>query len=314
MGESDTKTEQPHTGAPFSSFPTQSQATSAAASEPVASTQLQEAIADFAEHLHLVVGRSPATVAGYRSDLIDFCQHAHTFEDFTLVNLRAWLGAAVDAGKSRATIARRAAAARSFSSWCERQGYLDTNVAARLAVPKSGRSLPMVVTPTAAETLMVSSQATTEPEYLRDTAMLELLYATGIRVSELCGIDLADVNYSRNTVKVTGKGNKQRVVPFGDPAASALKAWRDHGRPHLLNPKKPAHNALFLGARGGRIDPRMVRTWWRGPVNNSALTVWARTPCGTARQHTCSMVAPTCGSCRNSSAIPRCKPPRSIPT
>lgn len=260
MGESDTKTEQPHTGAPFSSFPTQSQATSAAASEPVASTQLQEAIADFAEHLHLVVGRSPATVAGYRSDLIDFCQHAHTFEDFTLVNLRAWLGAAVDAGKSRATIARRAAAARSFSSWCEHQGYLDTNVAARLAVPKSGRSLPTVVTPTAAETLMVSSQATTEPEYLRDTAMLELLYATGIRVSELCGIDLADVNYSRNTVKVTGKGNKQRVVPFGDPAASALKAWRDHGRPHLLNPKKPAHNALFLGARGGRIDPRMVRT------------------------------------------------------
>lgn len=260
MGESDTKTEQPHTGAPFSSFPTQSQATSAAASEPVASTQLQEAIADFAEHLHLVVGRSPATVAGYRSDLIDFCQHAHTFEDFTLVNLRAWLGATVDAGKSRATIARRAAAARSFSSWCERQGYLDTNVAARLAVPKSGRSLPTVVTPTAAETLMVSSQATTEPEYLRDTAMLELLYATGIRVSELCGIDLADVNYSRNTVKVTGKGNKQRVVPFGDPAASALKAWRDHGRPHLLNPKKPAHNALFLGARGGRIDPRMVRT------------------------------------------------------
>ena len=260
MGESDTKTEQPHTGAPFSSFPTKNQATSAAASEPVASTQLQEAIADFAEHLHLVVGRSPATVAGYRSDLIDFCRHAHTFEDFTLVNLRAWLGAAVDAGKSRATIARRAAAARSFSSWCERQGYLDTNVAARLAVPKSGRSLPTVVTPTVAETLMVSSQATTEPEYLRDTAMLELLYATGIRVSELCGIDLADVNYSRNTVKVTGKGNKQRVVPFGDPAASALKAWRDHGRPHLLNPKKPAHNALFLGARGGRIDPRMVRT------------------------------------------------------
>lgn len=261
MGESDTKTEQPHTGAPFSSFPTQSQATTpAAAPEPAASTQLQEAIADFAEHLHLVVGRSPATVAGYRSDLIDFCQHAHTFEDFTLVNLRAWLGAAVDAGKSRATIARRAAAARSFSSWCERQGYLDTNVAARLAVPKSGRSLPTVVTPTVAETLMVSSQATTEPEYLRDTAMLELLYATGIRVSELCGIDLADVNYSRNTVKVTGKGNKQRVVPFGDPAASALKAWRDHGRPHLLNPKKPAHNALFLGARGGRIDPRMVRT------------------------------------------------------
>ena len=229
MGESDTKTEQPHTGAPFSSFPTKNQATSAAASEPVASTQLQEAIADFAEHLHLVVGRSPATVAGYRSDLIDFCQHAHTFEDFTLVNLRAWLGAAVDAGKSRATIARRAAAARSFSSWCERQGYLDTNVAARLAVPKSGRSLPTVVTPTTAETLMVSSQATTEPEYLRDTAMLELLYATGIRVSELCGIDLADVNYSRNTVKVTGKGNKQRVGPLWGPcrfcAQGVARPW-----------------------------------------------------------------------------------------
>lgn len=130
MGESDTKTEQPHTGAPFSSFPTQSQTTPTNAPEPAASTQLQEAIADFAEHLHLVVGRSQATVAGYRSDLTDFCQHAHTFEDFTLANLRAWLGAAVDAGKSRATIARRAAAARSFSTWCERQGYLDTDVAA----------------------------------------------------------------------------------------------------------------------------------------------------------------------------------------
>ena len=261
MGESDTKTEQPHTGAPFSSFPTKNQTTTLDATpEPAASTQLQEAIADFAEYLHLVMGRSPATVAGYRSDLTDFCQHAHTFEDFTLVNLRAWLGAAVDAGKSRATIARRAAAARSFSSWCEHQGYLDTDVAARLVVPKSGRSLPTVVTSTAAKTLMASSQATTEPEYLRDTAMLELLYATGIRVSELCGIDLADVNYSRNTVKVTGKGNKQRVVPFGGPAAAALKAWCDHGRTHLVNPKKPAHNALFLGARGGRIDPRMVRT------------------------------------------------------
>ena len=314
MGESDTKTEQPHTGAPFSSFPTKNQATSAAASEPVASTQLQEAIADFAEHLHLVVGRSPATVAGYRSDLIDFCQHAHTFEDFTLVNLRAWLGAAVDAGKSRATIARRAAAARSFSSWCEHQGYLDTNVAARLAVPKSGRSLPTVVTPTAAETLMVSSQATTEPEYLRDTAMLELLYATGIRVSELCGIDLADVNYSRNTVKVTGKGNKQRVVPLGTLPLPRSRRGATMVAPTCLIRKNRLTTPCFSGPGVGGLILGWCAPWWRGPANNSALTVWARTPCGTARQHTCSMVAPTCGSCRNSSAIPRCKLPRSIPT
>ncbi|MDO4631405.1 MAG: tyrosine recombinase XerC [Corynebacterium sp.] len=241
MGESDTKAEQPQLDAPLSSC------------------QLAEAIADFADHLLMVVGRSPATVTSYRSDLTDFCRYAQTFDDFTIENLRAWLGEAVAAGKSRSTIARRGAAARTFSLWCVRQGHLTTNVAARLAVPKANRSLPKVISATTADDLMEASTAQTQPEYLRDAAILELLYATGIRVSELCGINLADIDYSRRLVKVTGKGNKQRVVPFGAHAATALITWRDTGRPHLLNPKKPATGALFLGVQGGRIDPRVVR-------------------------------------------------------
>ncbi len=242
MGESETKVGRPDTVAPLS----------------LSSTQLSEAVLDFAEHQQLVLGRSPATVKGYRSDLLDFCRGATTFDDFTLSNLRAWLAQAVEEGKTRATIARRSAAARTFSSWCVRQGYIDTDVAARLVAPKPSRSLPTVVSQKNIEPLLEASTATKEPEYLRDVAMMELLYATGIRVSELCGIDLSDISLDRMLVTVTGKGDKQRVVPFGAPAQTAIQAWLDQGRGQLVHPEKKT-NALFLGARGGRIDPRMVR-------------------------------------------------------
>lgn len=251
MGESETKAKQSTTIASLSSCSDQ-------AAQPPTSSQLREAVEDFAEHLQLVVGRSPATVKGYRSDLLDFCQGAESFQDFTLVNLRAWLGQAVEQGKSRATIARRSAAARTFSSWCVRQGYVDSDVAARLVTPKPARKLPTVVASAQMEPLIAAAPATNEPEYLRDVAMMELLYATGIRVSELCGIDLGDLDRSRQVVTVTGKGNKQRVVPFGGPAKQAIDRWLDNGRGELVRADKTT-NALFLGSRGGRIDPRMVR-------------------------------------------------------
>ena len=248
MGESETKAKRLANVASLS-LSSKQQATA---------SQLVEAVEDFAEHLHLVVGRSPATVKGYRSDLLDFCRGAQTFGDFTLSNLRAWLGQAVEDGMSRATIARRSAAARAFSSWGVRQGYFDTDIAARLVTPKPSRKLPTVVAQAHVEPLMAASTATTESEYLRDIAMMELLYATGIRVSELCGIDLGDIDSSRCVVTVTGKGNKQRVVPFGKPAGEAIAQWLALGRRDLVRPDKTT-NALFLGARGGRIDPRMVR-------------------------------------------------------
>ncbi|AKK06227.1 site-specific recombinase XerD [Corynebacterium mustelae] len=235
------------------------------------SSQLSEAVDDFVEYLALVVGRSPATVRGYRSDLMDFTNIADSFEGFTLANLRTWLAGAVAEGKSRSTLARRTAAARAFSKWSVRNGYMDEDVAARLASPKIGRKLPVVVSKTAADELMAAPIAKKEPEYLRDVAMLELLYATGIRVSELCGINLNDLDLSRRVVTVTGKGNKQRVVPFGTAAQSAIDNWLSLGRSVLLNADNPNSEALFVGSRGGRINPRVVRDIVAAAARNSGI-------------------------------------------
>lgn len=218
---------------------------------------------DFADHARLVLGRSENTVKAYQSDLATLSGQIDTFDAFTLDALRQWLATAMREGKARSTLARRTAAARAFSSWAYKQGYLDTDVAARLVTPKIQRSLPTVLKPAAARDLVEepgSSQqpeASPKPEALRDAAMLELLYATGMRVGELTGIDLGDVDVSRRVVKVTGKGNKQRVVPFGARAAKALAEWTDMGRGQLI--AHPAEPALFVGSRGGRIDQRQVR-------------------------------------------------------
>mgnify|MGYP001940762731 CR=1 FL=1 len=223
-------------------------------------TQIEAAIDDFADHALLVKGRSPATVKGYRSDLRTLAPFAETFADFTLPTLRAWLADALRSGLARSTMARRTAAVRAFSSWAYDRGYLDSDVAARLATPQVNRHLPDVVTPDRAGKLVeaeINADAAS-PEAARDRAMLELLYATGMRVAELTGLDTADVDTSRRLARVTGKGNKQRVVPFGENAASAIDAWLTH-RDQLLAPGTEDAPALFLGSRGGRIDQRQVR-------------------------------------------------------
>ncbi|AIU30716.1 recombinase XerC [Corynebacterium ulcerans] len=219
--------------------------------------QMVALIDDFIEHLELVSGRSPATLKGYRSDLHTFAGRKPELKDFTLDNLRDWLGEAVAEGKSRATLARRVAAARSMSSWLLKQGYIETDVAARLIAPKVGRHLPKVLAAGQAESVVEHPASKSEAEFVRDRAVLELLYATGIRVSELCGIDLEDIDWQRKTVKVLGKGDKQRVVPFGRAAHDALAQWIELGRPAMYKDKSEV--ALFLGVRGGRLDPRQVR-------------------------------------------------------
>lgn len=223
-------------------------------------TQIEAAIDDFADHALLVKGRSPATVKGYRSDLRTLAPFAETFADFTLPTLRAWLADALRSGLARSTMARRTAAVRAFSTWAYDRGYLDSDVAARLATPQVNRHLPDVVTPDRAGTLVEAeiNADVASPEAARDRAMLELLYATGMRVAELTGLDTADVDTSRRLARVTGKGNKQRVVPFGENAASAIDAWLTH-RDQLLAPGTEDVPALFLGSRGGRIDQRQVR-------------------------------------------------------
>ncbi|SDR92178.1 tyrosine recombinase XerC [Corynebacterium timonense] len=220
--------------------------------------QLAEAIEDFADYARLVLGRSEATVRAYRNDLSTLSGHIADFAGFSLPALRAWLADGVERGLARSTMARRTAAVRAFSTWAYNQGHLDSDVAARLAAPTVNRHLPKVLSPQRADELVAAGGhgAEDDPQGLRDRAILELLYATGIRVSELTGLDLGDADHARRTLRVTGKGNKQRVVPYGDTAAEAIGAWLRVGRPELA---RADTQALFVGARGWRIDPRQVR-------------------------------------------------------
>ena len=219
--------------------------------------QVQAAVEDFAEYAELVLGRSPNTVKGYVADLRGLAGYVDTFDAFTLDALRRWLADAMSAGRSRATLARRAAAARAFSTWAYRRGDISTDAAARLKAPTVNRPLPTVVKGERAGDLVEAGTADDAhpAEYLRDRAMLELLYATGIRVGELTGLNLGDVDLARGLAQVTGKGNKQRVVPFGDEAAAAVSEWLEFGRAELAGDTQ----AMFVGSRGGRIDQRQVR-------------------------------------------------------
>ncbi|ASR39053.1 recombinase XerC [Prauserella marina] len=174
--------------------------------------------------------------------------------------LRAWLATQRAEGRSRTTLARRAASARTFTAWAQREGALAADAGARLAAPKPHRTLPDVLRPDQAGDVMRNSgigAAEEDPVAVRDHAMVEMLYATGVRVSELCGLDLADIEFDRRVARVLGKGNKERMVPFGQPADHALRTWLERARPSLAN--GTSGTALFLGARGRRVDPRTVR-------------------------------------------------------
>ena len=218
--------------------------------------QMDEAIEDFADFQLQVKGRAEATVRGYRADLKNLAQDIDTFADFNLNNLRQWLGNAVAEGKARATLARRTASVKAFSTWAEREGYLSRDVAARLVTPKVGQHLPTVMALQQAGELVGNAVSVDEAHFQRDSAILELLYATGMRVAELVRLDIGDVDFTRSTARVTGKGNKQRVVPFGAAATDALQQWIDGGRTELA---RGDTEAIFVGSRGARIDQRQVR-------------------------------------------------------
>lgn len=228
-------------------------------------TAYERTLDDFVGYLGAERGRTDNTVRAYVADVTKLLEFAveHGIDELGLVDLsllRAWLKNMVDGGASRSTMARRAAAARTFFAWCRRCGLIETNPAVRLKAPKPADHLPQVLRADQAGELMEAAgdaAADAEPDHLRNRALLELLYATGIRVSELVGLDIDDVDADRNTVRVLGKGNKERVVPFGAPAATAVDDWLRRGRPALSGPHSGP--ALFLGVRGRRLDPRQVR-------------------------------------------------------
>jgi len=264
---------------------------------------LQAALDGFGRHLAAERGLSPHTVRAYTGDVRSLLEHAAqggvTAPDgLDITILRRWLAGQHGTGHARATLARRAAAARAFTAWACAGGRLRRDPGPLLGTAKIPRRLPQV--PRQDQIAAVLSAAGSAPRNssaggrdsggggqdnsgggqdnggegrnaggqdsgrgteaelaLRDAAIMELLYATGIRVSELCGLDVDDLDEGRNTVRVLGKGGRERTVPVGLPAVRAVAAWRRAGRPALARPGSGP--ALFLGARGGRLDPRTAR-------------------------------------------------------
>jgi integrase/recombinase XerC len=223
-------------------------------------------LGDYERHLVSERNLAPHTVKAYTGDIAALLEHADRLGltgigELDLRTLRSWLAKQQTMGRSRTTLARRATAARVFTGWLARTGRTPTDVGSALGSPKPHQTLPSVLRVDEAHQLVAAATALADdgsPVGLRDVAMLELLYATGMRVGELCGLDVDDVDRDRNVVRVFGKGRKERTVPFGQPAAAAIDAWVGRGRGQLARPGSGA--ALFLGSRGGRIDQRAVRT------------------------------------------------------
>lgn len=222
---------------------------------------------EYAEHLALERGRSEHTRRAYLADLrslfgfLDERSAGSGLDALSLPLLRSWLAAQAGGGAARTTLARRTSAVKTFTAWASRRGLLSVDPAARLQVPKARRTLPAVLRQDQALAAMAAADLGAQqrdPLALRDRLIVELLYATGIRVSELCGLDVDDVDTGRRLLRVLGKGNKQRTVPFGRPALTALSDWLTDGRPHLAIPDSGP--ALLLGPRGRRLDPRQART------------------------------------------------------
>jgi len=289
--------------------------------------RLGAALDAFRHHIEAERGLSRHTVRAYVSDVAALLEHAAATgagapADLGIATLRAWLAEQHGAGQSRATMARRAAAARTFTAFAHARGLMPADPGPLLGMPRIPRRLPEVLSQEQVAAVLTASAAgpgspgpgpgpggraagSTSPGSgspegappraapdglparpgsgaaraagtpgrrnpaksgrddedaalaLRDSAIMELLYATGIRVSELCGLDLGDLDEERRTVRVLGKGNRERTVPAGIPAVRAVGAWARTGRPVLVAPA--SGHALFLGARGGRLDPRTAR-------------------------------------------------------
>ena len=224
--------------------------------------RLAHTVDAYERHLRLEANRSAHTVRAYIADVVGLLEHLHRLggtsaAQLELGTLRGWLAIQRNQGVARTTLARRSASLRTFTAWLRQSGQTETDVGALLASPRGHRTLPPVLDLAEANSAMQPPADPDTPLGLRDRLIMELLYATGIRVSELVGLDIDDVDRARRVVRVLGKGNKQRTVPYGEPAERALDSWLIDGRRALAGATSGA--ALLLGARGGRLDPRAAR-------------------------------------------------------
>ncbi|TNV70884.1 hypothetical protein FGO68_gene15218 [Halteria grandinella] len=227
------------------------------------STQL---IAQYEEHLAMVRNLSDNSIRGYIGDLESFLAHMERlnvleFKDLSIEHIRSWLANMQTTGVARSTLTRRIVSIRAFTNWAATNGWLSSDLGANLAIPKAHRTLPEILNVDEAAQVLKALEVKAGEEQsainLRYLAILEVLYASGIRVSELCGLNLGDIDQSRNTLSVIGKGDRQRVVPLGIPAVKALQNYISNARGEFLNNKSA--DAVFLGTRGKRIDQRTVR-------------------------------------------------------
>ena len=234
--------------------------------------------------------------------------------ELDLAALRSWLAQGRTRGHSRATTARHAASARSFTAWLRRAGLTPEDVGLRLVSPKAHRTLPDVLAPEQARAVVESTAGAEEPVGLRDAVVLELLYASGIRVSELVGLDVDDVDRGRRLLRVLGKGRKERSVPYGVPAERALDAWLTRGRPALATPRLRSRAAARRPRPpAGRPGGAAHRARGGRPARREPPTS-ARTACGTPRPRTSWRAARTCAPSRNCSATLASRRPRSTRT
>jgi integrase/recombinase XerC len=231
------------------------------------SDNFQEILKAFNRHLTSERDLSAHTVRAYIGDLESLLAHLETLKveeiaQLELNHLRSWLANQQIKGGARTSLSRRITSIRLFTKWAVKNNYLAKDVGTTLATPKGHRILPEVLEIDEAKTAMdsLATRASEEqtPLSLRDVAIVEMLYATGARVSELCGLDFNDIDYDRQTIRVLGKGNKERTIPFGNPALRALDLWLKQGRAQIA--QSHSGDAVFIGARGKRIDQRTVRT------------------------------------------------------
>ena len=231
------------------------------------SDNFQEILKAFNRHLISERDLSVHTVRAYIGDLESLLAHLETLKvdeiaQLELIHLRSWLANQQIKGGARTSLSRRITSIRLFTKWAVKNNYLAKDVGTTLATPKGHRILPDVLEIDEAKTAMdsLATRASEEqtPLSLRDVAIVEMLYATGARVGELCGLDFNDIDYDRQTIRVLGKGNKERTIPFGNPALRALTSWLKQGRDQIA--QSQSGDAVFIGARGKRIDQRTVRT------------------------------------------------------
>jgi integrase/recombinase XerC len=226
--------------------------------------QWDAAIAGYARHLASDRGFSEHTLRAYQGDLVDLARFAELTgaEEVGAIDLellRDWLWRGSGSGLAASTLGRHAAAVRGFTKWLVATGVLAADPGARLKAPRPDQHLPRVLTRSQMDGIFDGLAAladTGDPVAIRDLAIVELLYASAIRVSELAGLRVGDLDRARLTVRVLGKGNKERIVPYGVPAARALDDYIA-ARPRLLGDAVDT-GRMFLGARGGAITTRTV--------------------------------------------------------